>query len=260
MEKKFDLINNPFSLEGKTILVTGASSGIGRQCAIDCAMMGAKVILIARNKEKLQETLNLMKGKNHTFYSFDLINFTHIEGLIKSIVAINGPIDGIIHCAGISTTEPLKLTGADRLEEFYRTNVMSAILLSKEICKLSNYNKNGCSIIFISSIMGVVGESMKVSYSLTKGALIAATRSLACEYAKKKIRFNCISPGVIETPINAQQPYMKDPNLRQQFEAKHLLGFGKCSDISNASIFLLSNASRWITGQNLIVDGGYTVR
>ena len=108
--------------------------------------------------------------------------------------------------------------------------------------------------------MGVVGESCKSTYSLTKGSLISGMRSLAVEYAKKKIRFNCVSPGVIETPINANQAYMKDPELRAQFEAKHLLGIGQCTDISNACIYLLSDASRWVTGQNLIVDGGYSVR
>lgn len=252
--------NNPFSLEGKTILITGASSGIGRQCAIDCAMMGAKVILVARNEKRLKETLSMMNGEGHSLYSFDLTNFNYFGEFIKSVVSANGSIDGIINCAAISATEPLKLTNSDRLEEFYRFNVMSSILLSKEVCKLGNYRKSGCSIIFISSVMGVVGESMKVSYSLTKGALIAAARSLACEYAKKNIRFNCISPGVIETPINANQPYMRDPDLRKQFEAKHLLGLGRCSDISNTCIFLLSEASRWITGQNIVVDGGYTIR
>lgn len=251
---------NPFSLKGKTILITGASSGIGRQCAIDCAMMGAKVTLLARNIEKLQETLNLMEGEGHQYISFDLTNFDHIEELVKTIVATNGPIDGVIHCAGISTTEPLKITSPNKLEEFYRNNVMGSILLSKEVCKLKNYNKDGCSIIFLSSVMGIVGASMKVSYSLTKGALIAAARSLACEYAKKNIRFNCISPGVIETPINSQQLYMKNPELRKQFEAKHLLGFGQCNDISYACIYLLSNASRWVTGHNLIIDGGYTAQ
>lgn len=108
--------------------------------------------------------------------------------------------------------------------------------------------------------MGVVGESCKVTYSLTKGALISGVRSLAVEYAPKNIRFNCVSPGIIETPINTNQAYLKDPELRAQFEAKHLLGLGKTTDISNACIYLLSDASRWVTGQNLIVDGGYTVR
>jgi NAD(P)-dependent dehydrogenase (short-subunit alcohol dehydrogenase family) len=251
---------NPFSLEKKTILVTGASSGIGRQCAIDCSKMGAKVVLVARNEERLHETFSLMEGGGHLIQPFDLTNFEEMPSLVKTIVEKVGPIDGLLNCAGISTTEPLKLTSAERLDEFFRANVFSAVMLSKEVCKMKNYRKEGCSIVMFSSVMGVVGESMKSSYSLTKGALISGVRSLACEYAKKNIRFNCISPGVVETPINVNQPYMKDPELRAQFAAKHLLGIGQTTDISNACIFLLSDASRWMTGQNLIVDGGYTVR
>ena len=251
---------NPFTLENKTILVTGASSGIGRQCAIDCSKMGAKVVLLARNEARLKETLSLMEGEGHLLVSQDLTDFEALPQLVKDIVGKVGPLDGALHCAGISNTEPLKLVGVERLEEFFRANVFGAIELTREICKLKNVNKDGASIVFFSSVMGVVGESCKSTYSLTKGALISGMRSLAVEYAKKKIRFNCVSPGVIETPINANQAYMKDPELRAQFEAKHLLGIGQCTDISNACIYLLSDASRWVTGQNLIVDGGYTAK
>lgn len=251
---------NPFSLEGKTILVTGASSGIGRQCAIDCSKMGARVVLVARNEERLNKTLVQMDGEGHLCVPYDLTDFDRMASMVKDVVAKVGVLDGALHCVGISTTEPLKLTSLDRLDDFFRINVYSAIMLSKEICKMKNYNKEGVSIVFFSSIMGVVGESMKSSYSLTKGALISGMRSLACEYAKKSIRFNCVSPGVIETPINTNQPYMKDPELRAQFEAKHLLGIGQCSDVSNACIYLLSGASRWMTGQNIVIDGGFTVR
>lgn len=251
---------NPFTLEGKTILITGASSGIGRQCAIDCSKMGAKVVLVARNEERLRETESLLEGNGHYKYACDLTNFEVMSSNVKKIVSCMGPIDGVLHCAGISTTEPLKLTTVDRLDEFMRSNVYSAVMLTKEICKIGNVNKSGASIVFFSSVMGVVGESMKSSYSLTKGALIGGMRSLAVEYGKKKIRMNCVSPGVIETPINVNQPYMKDPELRAQFEAKHILGLGNTTDVSNICIYLLSDASRWVTGQNIIVDGGYTVR
>ena len=251
---------NPFTLEGKTILVTGASSGIGRQCAIDCSKMGAKVVLIARNEERLHETLSSMEGDGHLLVSHDLTDFDSLPALVKDIVGKVGPLDGALHCAGISNTEPLKLVDVNRLEDFFRTNVFSVIQLAREICKLKNVNKDGASIVFFSSVMGVVGESCKSTYSFTKGSLISGMRSLAVEYAKKKIRFNCVSPGVIETPINANQAYMKDLELRALFEDKHLLGIGQCTDVSNACIYLLSDASRWVTGQNLIVDGGYTVR
>jgi NAD(P)-dependent dehydrogenase (short-subunit alcohol dehydrogenase family) len=251
---------NPFSLENKTVLITGASSGIGRQCAIDCSKMGAKVVLVARNEERLNATLSKMDGEGHLVVAQDLTNFDIVPETVKQIVEKVGPLNGVLHCAGISNTEPLKLYGVERLEEFFRANVFGAVMLTKEICKLKNCNKDGTSIVFFASVAAIVGESCKSAYSMTKGALISTTRSLAVEYSKKKIRVNSVSPGVIETPINANQNYMKDPVLRAQFEAKHLLGLGQTTDISNACIYLLSDASRWVTGQNLIVDGGYTVR
>ena len=139
--------------------------------------------------------------------------------------------------------------------------IKSLINLSKEVTRMGNYDKDGgCSIIFFASIMGLVGDKCKTLYSATKGALIAAARSMACELAKNKIRVNVVSPGAIETPINKNLPHMADPELRKELEEKHLLGLGECSDISNACIYLLSDAARWVTGQNLIVDGGYTAR
>lgn len=251
---------NPFSLNGKIIVITGASSGIGRQCAIDCSKMGARVVLVARNEDRLNETRSQMEGDGHLVVTQDLTDFNAIPEIVTRIVEKVGALDGILHCAGISETVPLKLVDVEKMESFFRSNVLGAVMLTKEVCKPGNVNKDGASIVFFASVMGVVGESCKSVYSLTKGALISGARSLAVEYSKKKIRVNCVSPGVIETPINANQNYMKDPVLRAKFESKHLLGFGQSSDISNTCIYLLSDASRWVTGQNLVVDGGYTVR
>ena len=161
----------------------------------------------------------------------------------------------------MSSVTPLKLVTDEMLDAFFRTNVYSSINLSKEIARVGNYDKDGrCSIVFLASIMGICGEKCKTMYSATKGALISAARSMACELAKNKIRVNVVSPGAIETPINAKLPHMADPELRKQLEDKHLLGLGECSDISNACIYLLSDASKWVTGQNFVIDGGYTVR
>ena len=146
------------------------------------------------------------------------------------------------------------------MDEFFRINVFSAIELTRHICQMGNVNKSGASIVFLSSIMALAGENGKSLYSMTKGALLSAVRSLACEYARRSIRFNCISPGAILTPINQDLPHMKNPDARATLEAKHLLGLGQTTDISNACIYLLSDASRWVTGQNLVVDGGYTAR
>ena len=252
---------NPFSLANKVILVTGASSGIGAQCAIDCSRMGAKVILIARNEERLKQTLNQMEGDGHLVLPFDLSSSDGLKETVKEVVGQVGKINGVVNCAGISSVTPLKLVTDDLLDQFFRTNVYAAINLSKEVTRAGNYDKEGgCSIIFLASIMGLCGEKCKTMYSATKGALIAAARSMACELAKNRVRVNVVSPGAIETPINAKLPHMADPELRKELEGKHLLGLGECSDISNACIYLLSDAAKWVTGQNLIVDGGYTCK
>lgn len=252
---------NPFSLENKVIIVTGASSGIGAQCAIDCSKMGAKVVLVARNEERLQHTLSQMDGEGHLLLPFDLSVSDGLKEAIKGVVEKVGKINGVVNCAGISSVTPLKLVTDELLDQFFHTNVYSAINLSREVTRVGNFDKEGgCSIIFFASIMGICGDKCKTVYSATKGALISAARSMACELAKNKIRVNVVSPGAIETPINAKLPHMADPELRKELEEKHLLGLGECSDISNACIYLLSDASRWITGQNLVIDGGYSCK
>ena len=253
---------NPFSLENKVIIVTGASSGIGAQCAIDCSKMGARVVLVARNEERLKQTLEQCEEPSrHMILPLDLSSSEGLKEAVKDVVAKVGKINGVVNCAGMSSVTPLKLVTDELLDQFFRTNVYSAINLSKEVTRISNYDKeHGCSIIFFASIMGLCGEKCKTMYSATKGALIAAARSMACELAKNKVRVNVVSPGAIETPINAKLPHMADPELRKELEEKHLLGLGECSDIANACIYLLSDASKWVTGQNIVVDGGYTCK
>ena len=249
---------NPFSLEGKTIVVTGASSGIGQQCAISCSQMGARVVLIARNEKRLAETLSQMNDKGHLSAAIDLTDFHVLKEKVKEIVAAAGPIDGLVNCAGVSTTLPLKLMDAQKMDEFFHSNVFSAIELTRHFCQMGYVKKEGASFIFLSSIMGIVGDKGKSLYSMTKGALLSAVRSLACEYARRRIRFNAISPGAILTPINQNLPHMKNLEARAALEAKHLLGLGETSDVANACVYLLSDASRWVTGQNFVIDGGYT--
>lgn len=252
---------NPFSLDDKVIIVTGASSGIGAQCAIDCSKMGARVALVGRNEERLKRTFSQMEGEGHLVLPLDLSSSNGLKEAIKEVVSKVGKINGVVNCAGMSSVTPLKLVTDELLDQFFRTNVYSAINLSKEVTRVGNYDKEGgCSIIFFASIMGICGDKCKTIYSATKGALIAAARSMSCELAKNKIRVNVVSPGAIETPINVKLPHMADPELRKELEDKHLLGLGECSDISNACIYLLSDAAKWVTGQNFIIDGGYTVK
>lgn len=254
MEKQF----NPFTLEGKTVLVTGASSGIGRQCAIDCSKMGAKVIAIGRDKERLNSVVAEMAGKGIS-YSFDLTNLDGIKDLIVTIVGEHGKLDGFIHAAGTEVTNPVKLTSSEDYESLYKVNCLSAFEIVKNLCGIKTFNKGG-SIVLISSISGIIARKGLSAYAASKGALVSAARVMAAELASREVRVNTVSPGTILTPMmqNALDA-MSDEDRKKRVEG-FPLGLGRTTDISNACIYLLSDASRWMTGQNLIVDGGFTIQ
>lgn len=202
----------------------------------------------------------MQSPESHLVYSVDLAELSGIEAAIKEAVVNMGKLHGLVNAAGISTTLPLKLISNDKLDEFFRTNVYSAILMSRLFTKQANVSNEGGSVILFSSVMGIVGETGKTLYSLTKGALISAAKSLALEFASKKIRFNAISPGVVVTPMSQKAIYSQDEESLNKITALHPLGLGKPEDIANACVYLLSDAARWVTGSNLIIDGGYTAR
>jgi len=251
----------PFSLEGKHVLITGASSGIGRSCAIHCAHQGAIVTLLGRNEARLQETLaSIPPAGKAQYFAVDLTNYEATAEVIKAAVKQQGPIAGIIHSAGISTTLPLRSLKADKVQHFLQTNVTAAIELTRLCTKKAHFSTAGGSIIYLSSVMAVVGEAGKTAYSLTKGALLAGSKSLALELARRRIRVNCISPGVVQTPMSQSAVYSRSEEAQQKIEALHPLGLGLPEDIAHACVYLLSDAARWVTGTNLIIDGGYTAR
>jgi NAD(P)-dependent dehydrogenase (short-subunit alcohol dehydrogenase family) len=252
---------NTFTLKDKTIIITGASSGIGRQCAISCSLMGATVILLGRDLSRLKETLELTNEPDrHLICTVDLIKYSKVEEIVKEVFTQKGKINGLINCAGISTTLPINAISPDKMEHFFQTNVIGAINLTKLVVKSTYFADAGGSIILISSVMGVAGENGKTLYSMTKGALIAAARSMAIELSHRKIRVNTISPGVVESPMSKSAIYNKDEKSLNKIISLHPLGLGKPEDVANACVYLLSDAARWITGTNLIVDGGYLAR
>ena len=251
---------SPFSLKNKLIVITGASSGIGRQCAVTFDQLGARLILIGRSNEALLQTASLLNSQSTLIVTTDITDYTGTEEKVKDILKGLNKIDGIIHAAGISTTLPLQTSTPERLQLFFQTNVFAAIQLTKILTKRGVFNPEGMSVVFITSVMGVVGEAGKTIYGLTKGALVAGSKSLALELAAKKIRVNCVAPGVVESPMSAGAVYAKDFESYEKIKSYHPLGFGKPEDVANACAFLMADASRWITGTNLIVDGGYTAR
>lgn len=252
-------MTDSFSLKNRTILITGASSGIGRSCAVECSNAGATVLAFGRNEERLQETLDQLETKGRLF-SVDLNDTDAVDVIMKSLEDEGKTIDGVIHSAGISTTLPVRMITTDKILPLFETNVSSAIYLSKWVTRKKFVPENGSSVVFLSSVMGSVGESGKTIYSLTKGAVLAAARSMAVELASKRVRVNCISPGVVETPMSESSAYSRNEETRSKIERLHPLGLGKPKDVANAAVYLLSDASRWVTGTNLFVDGGYTAR
>lgn len=248
-----------FSLKNKTVLITGASSGIGRSCAIECSKAGATVLAFGRDKERLEETLDRLQVEGRAI-SVDLNKTKAVDEVMKSLEEEGITLDGVIHCAGISTTLPLRMISPDKIQPLFETNVASAIYLTRRATRQKFVPDGGSSVVFISSVMGSVGESGKTIYSLTKGAVLAASRSIAVELASKNVRINCISPGVVETPMSDSAVYSRNEEARAKIESLHPLGLGKPEDVAFAAIYLLSDAAQWVTGTNLFVDGGYTAR
>lgn len=250
---------NPFSLEGKRIIVTGASSGIGQQCAVSCAAMGASVVLIGRNQERLGNVLQQINDINSEAISLDIKNYDNVRECILKLIDRSGPFDGFIHSAGIDKTKPLRNVSPEDMTEVYETNVIAGINILKLLTKKGHFNI-GFKAIFISSITSLIARVGTLSYTASKGAIVSATRELAVELAPKGINVNCISPGTILTSLMEKVLNEMSEEDRTKRLSGFPLGIGQPEDIANACIYLLSDAARWITGHNLIVDGGYTAR
>lgn len=248
-------MNTPFSLEGKRVLITGASSGIGRQIAISCSQMGATVIGTGRDASKLDETLGLLSGSDHLMVPADL---TQASGRDSVLTSIADPLEGLVHCAGISRLSPVRMMNEAHLLEIMAINVNAPMLLTQALLKKQKIQDGG-SILFISSIAAHIGVAGVAGYSGSKAALIAMMRCLAMEVVKRKIRVNCLSPSLVETPLFEAMELQSGTSSMEQKRNDHPLGFGKPEDIANASVFFLSKASRWITGTTLVMDGGLTI-
>jgi NAD(P)-dependent dehydrogenase (short-subunit alcohol dehydrogenase family) len=246
------------SLQGKNIIVTGASSGIGRSCAILASRVGANVALIGRNQERLQETYNQLDNGNHHYVSQDITEYANLESLLSDCCQKIGNISGFVHSAGIESTVPLRSIHPEIYHTLFSINVISAFEISKLLIKKKLLKTSGASFVFISSVMGLLGQKGKTAYSSSKSALIGGARSMALELAPKKMRVNCISPGVVSTEMSKKLFEVLPESSKEEIIRKHPLGIGDPEDIANACLFLLSDLSKWITGTNLIVDGGYS--
>jgi NAD(P)-dependent dehydrogenase (short-subunit alcohol dehydrogenase family) len=250
---------NPMDLTGRTIMVTGASSGIGRATAVALGQLGARLVLVGRNHDKLAETQALLQAGSHAVEPFDLTRTDDLPDWMKGVAEKIGPINGLAHCAGAQLLLPLRMVKTKHVEDLLRINVVSSIMLAKSFRQKGVAGPGG-GIVFVSSVMGEVGAAGRSVYCASKSALHSLTRSLALELAHDGIRVNCVAPGAVETEMVAgMKDALGEARLNEVVE-QHPLGVGRPRDVALAIAFLLADTGRWITGSIQYVDGGYTAR
>ena len=247
---------NPFSLEGKTILVTGASSGIGQAIAVACSRMGAVVVITGRDEDRLQDTLKqlpVVQGE-HVMLSADLTVTDDVEHLVASLP----PLDGAALCAGNSTTLPLQFGSREKFNEMFDVNFFAPVELLRLIYKKKVLQK-GASVVLIASIGGthsfMPGNGV---YGASKAALNSVMKYAAREYASRKVRVNSICPGMVDTPL-IHRGTITEEQLAEDAKRYPLGRYGQPEDIANGAVYLLSDASSWLTGHDLVIDGGFSI-
>jgi len=246
---------NPFSLEGKTILVTGASSGIGRATAIECSKLGATVIITARNEERLNETFQALEGdKKHLQFLADLTVDEDLQKLVEQLPRL----DGMSCNAGIGKTKPISFVSYKDFEQVFQTNLIAPVFLTKLVVRKKKLNRPS-SIVYTASIGGVFLHNKGNSvYGTSKSALDSFMQYAAHEYAEKEIRCNCVNPGMIETPL-IHRGELTNEQLELDAQSYPLKRYGNPQEIAWAIVYLLSNASAWVTGTSLKIDGGFSL-
>jgi len=246
-------MSNPFSLQGKRILITGASSGIGQQTAIECSKLGAKCVITGRNEGRLNETLALLDGCEHIAIVADLNSQDEIDKLVQE----SPELDGLVNNAGISINKPVAFYKQDDLNNVFQTNTFAPMMLTKALLKKKKLMK-GCSIVFTSSVAAFQSDISNGIYGASKSALMAYMHYVARELAPKGIRANAVHPGMIETKLIHGGAISED-ELQSDMQKYPLGRYGRPEEIAYAIAFLLSDASAWTTGTSMIIDGGLSL-
>ena len=243
-------MSNPYSLLGKTILITGASSGIGRSIAISCASFGATCVMVSRREDRLQATLELLEGEGHRMFACDLTEFAGLPELVSSFPNL----DGMVHCAGISQRVMCKYVEEESFDNVININLKAPVLLQAEILRQKKLNRYA-SVIFVSSIAAESPSIGNSVYSASKGALLSYALCLKEELSPRMVRVNCISPSMVWTDLILTEGFSVD-QLKLDEQHYPLKRYGQPEDIANLAVFLLSDASSWMTGSNIKITGG----
>lgn len=246
--------SSPYSIGGKCILVTGASSGIGASVAVECSKLGARLVITGRNEKRLDETFEKLTGENHIKIIADLSNPRKLEEIIVSIPCIQG----VVHCAGLTQIVPFQFAKRELINEVFNVNFFAPIELTRLLVKSKKIVKES-SVVFISSISGIYCSAVATSiYSASKGAVNGMAKGMAIDLASRGIRVNTVTPGVIETDF-FKESEITQHDLKEGMKRYPLGRYGKPEEVAFAVIYLLSDASKWVTGSNLLIDGGYTL-
>ena len=248
-------------LSGKNIVVTGASSGIGRAICVQISREGARVLGFGRDPARLKETQEMLEAGDHMFVSADLTQYETLSDPVNRFVEMNGPIDGFVHAAGIELTAPFQLTKPAQFDQLFKINVIAGFELARILSQAKNISPEaGASFVFIASIRALYGQSGGVAYAASKGAVRSGVKSLAIELSRKKIRVNAIFPSIVLTSMTEQWFESIPEATKADFIGQHPLGLGKPEDVANCCLFLLSGLSRWMTGSDLVIDGGFSAK
>jgi len=239
------------------VVVTGASSGLGRACAQELSAHGARVLLVGRDRSTLASTRDTLTGTGHETLALDLQNLEAIASEVARIAQDLGRLYGLCHAAGMVETGPLAAMTPETVRKMMTVNVLSGLELARAVARRNVMDPEGGSLLFVSSVYGIVGAAGQSAYSASKGAVTAAVRSLSIELARRRIRVNAISPGLVMTPMTETALAALSREQVAAIEQRHPLGLGTPADVARAAVFLLAPATRWITGIDLVVDGGY---
>ena len=255
------MATQPFmDFEGQRILVTGATSGIGEAIAAELDRRNAIVVRVGRNQAKLDETGQALTAGRHESLCLDLADLASIVPRIKRLAAERGRIYGLCHAAGVVETRPLSTFKRDSFQAMLDVNFTAGIEMARAVTRRDVIVPEGGAILFVSSIYSRIGMPGQTGYSATKGAIQAAARAMAMELARRRIRVNTLSPGLVRTPMTDAALAKLSPENIDQLQQSHPLGIGAPEDVARAAAFLLDPANRWMTGTDLILDGGYTAR